>query len=43
MKEDITKQINALNDELASRQESIDLLKNQKIRLRALKKRLLKY
>ena len=27
MKEDITKQIDALNDELATRQESIDLLK----------------
>ena len=29
MKEDITKQIDALNDELATRQESIDLLKGR--------------
>ena len=29
MKEDITKQINALNDELSTRQESIDLLKGR--------------
>ena len=29
MKEDITKRINALNDELAIRQESIDLLKGR--------------
>ena len=29
MKEDITKQIDALNDELATRQESIDLLKSR--------------
>ena len=29
MREDITKQINALNDELATRQESIDLLKGR--------------
>ena len=29
MKEDITKQINALNDELVTRQESIDLLKGR--------------
>ena len=29
MKEDITKRIDALNDELANRQESIDLLKNR--------------
>ena len=29
MKEDITKQIDALNDELATRQESIDLLKDR--------------
>ena len=29
MKEDITKRINALNDELANRQESIDLLKGR--------------
>ena len=29
MKEDITKRINALNDELATRQESIDLLKGR--------------
>ena len=29
MKEDITKRIDALNDELASRQESIDLLKGR--------------
>ena len=29
MKEDITKRINALNDELATRQESIDLLKDR--------------
>ena len=29
MKEDITKQIDALNDELAMRQESIDLLKGR--------------
>ena len=29
MKEDITKQINALNDELATRQEFIDLLKGR--------------
>ena len=30
MKEDITKQIDALNDELVTRQESIDLLKGRK-------------
>ena len=29
MREDITKQIDALNDELATRQESIDLLKGR--------------
>ena len=29
MKEDITKQIDALNDELVTRQESIDLLKGR--------------
>ena len=29
MKEDITKRIDALNDELATRQESIDLLKGR--------------
>ena len=29
MKEEITKQIDALNDELATRQESIDLLKGR--------------
>ena len=29
MKEDITKQIDALNDELATRQESVDLLKGR--------------
>ena len=29
MREDITKQINALNDELSTRQESIDLLKGR--------------
>ena len=29
MREDITKQIDALNDELAARQESIDLLKGR--------------
>ena len=29
MKEDITKQIDALNDELATRQKSIDLLKGR--------------
>ena len=29
MKEDITKRIDALNDELATRQESIDLLKDR--------------
>ena len=29
MKEDIMKRIDALNDELATRQESIDLLKNR--------------
>ena len=29
IREDITKQINALNDELATRQESIDLLKGR--------------
>ena len=44
MREDITKRIDALNDELAARQESIDLLKGRlRIRLQALKKRLLKY
>ena len=29
MKEDITKQVDALNDELASRQESVNLLKGR--------------
>ena len=44
MKEDITKRIDDLNDELATRQESIDLLKvDKRIRLLALKKLLLKY
>ena len=39
MREDITKQIDALNDELATRQESIDLLKGRlKTRLRASEK-----
>ena len=40
MKEDITKRIDNLNEDLKVRQESIDLLKG---RLLALKKLLLKY
>ena len=42
MREDITKQIDTLNDELVTRQKSVDLLKGRlKTKLRALKKRLL--
>ena len=41
MKEDIAKRIDALNDELATRLESIDLLKGRlRIRLRAFKRQL---
>ena len=44
MREDITKRIDALNDELVTRQESIDLLKGRlSPKLRALKKRSPKY
>ena len=44
MREDITKRIEALNDELSTRQESIDLLKGRlKSQITSLKKLLLKY
>ena len=43
MREDITKQIDALNDELATRQESINLLKGRlKNQITSSKKLLLK-
>ena len=44
MKEDITKRIDALNDELAIRQESIDLLKSRlKNQITSLQETLQKY
>ena len=44
MREDITKRIDALNDELATRQESIDLLKGRlKSQIMSFKKLLPKY
>ena len=44
MREDITKQIDALNDELVTRQESTDLLKGRlKNQITSFKKLLLKY
>ena len=44
MREDIAKRIDALNDELATRQESIDLLKGRlKNQITSLKKQLLKF